>query len=63
MTWRGSPVGERMPAGFKTAIDVEFVDPAELPPALSGSADRVIAVDAVRAALAPLYVPAQTKRR
>ncbi len=56
MTMNGRPIGERAPAGFKSEIDVEFVDPAALPPALAGQHDRIIAAAAIRDALAPLYV-------
>ncbi len=62
MTMNGRPIGERVPAGFKSEIDVEFVDPAALPPALAGQRDRVIPAAAIRDALAPLYIKAPPTR-
>ena len=56
MTMNGRPIGERVAAGFKSEIDVEFVDPAALPPALAGQEDRVLSAAQIRDALAPLYV-------
>ncbi len=53
MTYGGSPIGERSPAGYQSELDVEFVDPAN-------AEDRYIAAADVQAALAPLYVKAKS---
>jgi hypothetical protein len=49
------PISSR-PAGFKTEMDVQFVDPANLPAALASESDRVLIADKVYANLAPIYI-------
>lgn len=55
MTYRGSPVGNSNADGFKSEVDVEFVDPAALPLKLADAADRVIMASDVVTALWPVY--------
>lgn len=56
-TQYSSPISSR-PAGFKTELDVQFVDPANLPASLALDADRVLNADKVYTTLAPIYIPA-----
>lgn len=58
-TYGGSRVGNAIPAGFITELDVAFVDPTALPPTLADEADRLIPADQVIAALAPIYKKTQ----
>lgn len=51
------------PAGFRSELDVRFVDPAALPPELASERDRVLDVATVWSTLAPLYVPATPPAR
>lgn len=50
----------RSNAGFKSEADVVFVDPAAIPAAYAGQADRVLDAQAVWAALSPVYVKPKT---
>lgn len=52
----GSPTSSR-PAGFKTELDVRFVDPAALPADLALEGDRVLRADKVYSELARIYIP------
>jgi hypothetical protein len=56
-TQYSTPISSR-PAGFKTELDVQFVDPANLPASLALDADRVLNADQVYTTLAPIYIPA-----
>jgi hypothetical protein len=49
------PISSR-PVGFKTEMDVQFVDPANLPTALASESDRVLLAEKVYANLAPIYI-------
>lgn len=50
-----TPLSSR-PAGFKTELNVRFVDPAALPADLSTERDRIIDANRVYATLAPIYI-------
>lgn len=45
------------PAGYKTELDVRFVDPAALPPELAGERDRVLDANRIYTTLAAVYIP------
>jgi hypothetical protein len=51
------PISSR-PAGFKTEMDVQFVDPTNIPLALASEADRVLLAEKVYTNLAPIYITA-----
>jgi hypothetical protein len=55
--YSSTPISSR-PAGFKTEMDVQFVDPANIPAALTSEADRLLIADQVYANLAPIYITA-----
>ena len=57
MTYNGIPTGPSWLSGYRTDVDVMFVDPDNLPAELQSAKDRVLMVDDVWAALAPTYVP------
>ncbi len=57
-TQYSTPISSR-PAGFKTELDVQFVDPANLPATLGAEADRVLIAEQVYANLAPIYITTQ----
>jgi len=57
-TYYGTPLRSD-PNGYRTMIEVVFVDPAALPEKFQGAPWRVLDADAVYAALAPVYIKAK----
>jgi len=49
------PIASR-PAGYKTELDVRFVDPKALPPEIAGDKDRLLDANAIYDRLAPIYL-------